>query len=269
MEATIHELHTSLDLLHGNIARIDINQQQLLVQVDLISVRVQDDAKTNADTVHQLTALQDHFDAATPGTVWAHGRTPSPEEDDADLDDIIIAGKATLRPAHVTWTGNSAGASSAQPAATSGGDGLLGGGRPGGVGSADTGGAGGGGLGGAGGGRPGTDSTIKHQRKMSFPCFNGDQPRIWKDKCLDYFRLFNVNPSLWLISCTLHMDGNTALWLKAYRLRHEVSTWTTLMLADEEKFGADDHRRYMKQLLQLKQRDTVEDYQAQFEELSY
>jgi hypothetical protein len=59
---------------------------------------------------------------------------------------------------------------------------------------------------------------------MSFPRFNGDQPRIWKDKCLDYFRLFNVNPSLWLISCTLHMDGNAALWLKAYKLRHEIST---------------------------------------------
>jgi hypothetical protein len=96
---------------------------------------------------------------------------------------------------------------------------------------------------------------------MSFPRFNGDQPRIWKDKCLDYFCLFNVNPSMWLISCTLHMDGDAALWLKAYRLRHEISTWTELMIAVEEKFGADDHRRYMKQLLQLKQRGTVEEYQ--------
>jgi hypothetical protein len=87
---------------------------------------------------------------------------------------------------------------------------------------------------------------------MSFPRINSDQPRIWKDKCLHYFRLFNVNPSLWLISCTLHMDGNAALWLKAYRLRHEISTSTALMIAVEEKFGADDHRRYMKQLLQLK-----------------
>jgi hypothetical protein len=41
------------------------------------------------------------------------------------------------------------------------------------------------------------------------------------------------------------------------------------MLAVEEKFGADDHRRYMKQLLALKQRGTVEEYQLQFEELSY
>jgi hypothetical protein len=65
------------------------------------------------------------------------------------------------------------------------------------------------------------------------------------------------------------MEGNAALWLKAYQLRHEISTWTALMVAVEEKFGADDHRKYMKQLLSLQQRGTVEEYQVQFEELSY
>uniref|UniRef100_A0ACD5VTD4 Uncharacterized protein n=1 Tax=Avena sativa TaxID=4498 RepID=A0ACD5VTD4_AVESA len=104
---------------------------------------------------------------------------------------------------------------------------------------------------------------------MLFPRFDGDQPRIWKDKCLDYFRLFNVHPSLWLVSATLHMDGNAALWLKAYRLRHEINSWPALMIAMEEKFGADDHRKFMKQFLALKQRGTVEEYQAQFESLSY
>jgi hypothetical protein len=63
-------------------------------------------------------------------------------------------------------------------------------------------------------------------------------------------------PSLWLISPTLHMDGNAALWLKAYRLRHEITSWPVLMAAVEEKFGADNHRKFMKQLLSLKQRGT-------------
>jgi hypothetical protein len=65
------------------------------------------------------------------------------------------------------------------------------------------------------------------------------------------------------------MEVNAALWLKAYRLRHEVNTWPKLMQAVEEKFGSDDHRKYMKQLLALKQKGTVEEYQIQFEELSY
>jgi hypothetical protein len=104
---------------------------------------------------------------------------------------------------------------------------------------------------------------------MSFPRFDGENPRIWKDKCLDYFKLFNVNPSLWLVSATLHMDGDAALWLKAYRLRHEITTWPTLMVAVMEKFGADDYRKALKQFFALKQRGPVEEYHKQFETLSY
>jgi hypothetical protein len=65
------------------------------------------------------------------------------------------------------------------------------------------------------------------------------------------------------------MDGNAALWLKEYRLRHELYTWPELMTAVEEKFGADDHRKFMKQLLALKQRGSVQEYQLQFESLCY
>lgn len=78
-----------------------------------------------------------------------------------------------------------------------------------------------------------------------------------------------MNPSPWLVSCTLHMDGNVALWLKAYRLRHEIKSWPALMTVVEEKFGADDHRRSMKQLLALKQKGKVIEYQLQFEALCY
>jgi hypothetical protein len=65
------------------------------------------------------------------------------------------------------------------------------------------------------------------------------------------------------------MDGNAALWLKAYRLRHSLTTWPELMSAVLEKFGADDYRKYLKQLLALRQTGTVEEYQLQFESLSY
>jgi hypothetical protein len=148
------------------------------------------------------------------------------------------------------------------------GGGVLGGTGQGGPSGGVLGGTGQGGVGGSRHNNFGDQST-KHNLKMSFPRFDGDQPRIWKEKCLDYFRLFNVNPALWLVSATLHMEGNAALWLKAYRLRHEINTWPQLMLAVEEKFGTDDHRRFMKQLLALKQQGTVEEYQTQFEQLSY
>lgn len=77
---------------------------------------------------------------------------------------------------------------------------------------------------------------------------------------LRLFPLVQVHPSLWLVSATLHMEGNAALWLKAYRLWHEINTWPALMVAVEEKFGSDDHRKFLKQFLALKQRGTVEEY---------
>lgn len=268
-EASLTELQASLDLLHGRVACMDTTQHQLVAQLGLIATAVQDSARMHDDAARQFAVLEQRLDASTQAMADLRVRAPYPEEDEADPADCVVIGKGTLRTAHVTWAGNTEGASSATHAGDSpcgGSDGLSalgGGGILGGVGS--------GGTGGAGGGRPssGGEQHSKHQLKMSFPRFDGDQPRIWKDKCLDYFRLFNVHPSLWLVSCTLHMDGNAALWLKAYRRRHEVNSWTALMTAVEEKFGADDHRNFMKQLLSLIQRGTILEYQAQFEELLY
>jgi hypothetical protein len=218
---------------------------------------VENSGKASEAVARQLEALENRIAHNTHPMDREQSRPPEDEEVDPTV--AVGVGKATLRPAQVTWSGNTPGASAAASLGTEGdlqhhhgGDGIMGGGRPGGAGGGGFGGAGGGGFGGAGGGRTRTEDTPRHQLKMSFPRFDGTHPRIWKDKCLDYFRLFNVNPSLWLVSCKLHMEGNAALWLKAYRLRQEIPTWTALMVAVEEKFGADDHRKFMKQLLALK-----------------
>jgi hypothetical protein len=61
---------------------------------------------------------------------------------------------------------------------------------------------------------------------MSFPKFNGEHPRVWRDKCLYYFTLslFNIHKSLWV---TDDAEGN-ALWYQAYSiwLRHVILPWT-------------------------------------------
>jgi hypothetical protein len=222
-EASIQELRASLDLLHGNVARINTTQQQLMEQMGLISAAVENSTKANDAVARQLAALEHRLVNNTQPMDCDRGCPPSLEEADADPEAGVVTGKATLRPAHVKWTGNTPGASSAAGPGgegdghyNNGSDGILGGARPGG--------AGGGSSRGACGGRPVLDGTLKHQLKMSFPKFSGDHPKVWKDKCLDYFRLFNVNPSLWLVSCTLHMEANAALWLKAYRLCHEVNS---------------------------------------------
>ena len=40
----------------------------------------------------------------------------------------------------------------------------------------------------------GTQRT--YMPKMQFPSFNGSNPGIWKDKCEDYFSIFNLPESM-------------------------------------------------------------------------
>lgn len=78
--------------------------------------------------------------------------------------------------------------------------------------------------------------------KMPFPKFEGDNPGIWKSKCLDYFQLFELPPSLWATMASLNMDGKAAKWLLVYKQTHGVDSWDTFIHAVEAKFGDNDYR---------------------------
>jgi hypothetical protein len=73
--------------------------------------------------------------------------------------------------------------------------------------------------------------------KMSFPKFTGEHPRIWIDKCADYFCIFNIPECMWTTAASLHMEANAAEWLQMYKLKHGLDSWTTFVDVVEEKFG--------------------------------
>jgi hypothetical protein len=54
--------------------------------------------------------------------------------------------------------------------------------------------------------------------KMSFPLFTGENPRIWKDKSLDYFSIFNLPETLWVQYASVNFDGPAAKWLQVHKL---------------------------------------------------
>uniref|UniRef100_A0ACD6ATY1 Uncharacterized protein n=1 Tax=Avena sativa TaxID=4498 RepID=A0ACD6ATY1_AVESA len=105
--------------------------------------------------------------------------------------------------------------------------------------------------------------------KMSFPRFDGEFPRIWRDKCLDYFRVCNIHPTMWLTAATMHLEGNAAHWFQAYKLKHTVHGWPEFITAVEAKFGVHDYRQFMDELLALKQTSTVDEYCSKFQELVF
>ena len=49
--------------------------------------------------------------------------------------------------------------------------------------------------------------------KLSFPRFDGHHPKIWRDKCMDYFHICNVPEYMWVTTASLHLDDNAAQWL--------------------------------------------------------
>jgi hypothetical protein len=231
---TLDRLQSSLDLLHGVVARIDTTQKQMRVQQEHQAAAIDASAAKHDDTARILQSLLIKLN------LLDKGETTRPPSDDHNPDSSILinAGHSITQPTSPHWVGDTAGATSngapkgkavgTGPEFDPGGAGFLGGGAMGGAGGGGFGGAGGGGSGGVGGGRSssaqGDQGGRNHMPKMSFPRFDGEHPRIWRDKCYDYFRAFNISAALWLTTATLHMDGNAAIWLQSYKKRHELGT---------------------------------------------
>lgn len=105
--------------------------------------------------------------------------------------------------------------------------------------------------------------------KMSFPRFTGANPTIWKDKCLDYFRIFNIPEVYWVTAASMHMDDNASKWLQMHKLTHDLDSWTEFISAVEDHFGSYDYRDAIGELVSLTQDGTLEDYISAFVDLQY
>jgi hypothetical protein len=105
--------------------------------------------------------------------------------------------------------------------------------------------------------------------KMSFPQFSGKTPTIWKDKCENYFTIFDIPPSVWATYASMNMDENAAKWLQMYKKKNGLQDWHSFISAVEKKFGDNDHRTALSQLLELHQEESLETYISNFEDLQY
>jgi hypothetical protein len=88
--------------------------------------------------------------------------------------------------------------------------------------------------------------------KMSFPKFIGENPRIWIDKCHDYFRIFNIPECMWTTAVSLHMEDNVAKWFQVYKLKAGLGDWRVFVAAVEEKFGAFYYMKAVHDLLGIR-----------------
>ena len=74
--------------------------------------------------------------------------------------------------------------------------------------------------------------------KMHFPKFNGAHPKIWIDKCLNYFDIYSIPTHLWVQAASMHLEENAAKWWQSYKITHKKTSWQTFCDTIQAEFGS-------------------------------
>lgn len=116
--------------------------------------------------------------------------------------------------------------------------------------------------------RPGS-SRPPYLPKMEFPKFNGENPRLWVDRCETYFELFCVGDNLKTRFAALNFSGPAASWLQTIELRGGITSWDETRKAVCARFDKDQYQISLRHLDNLIQSGSVSEYYDTFEQLSH
>jgi hypothetical protein len=100
--------------------------------------------------------------------------------------------------------------------------------------------------------------------KTNFPKFDGNHPKLWKEKAEKYFNMFHVPEDYKVDYATLHFTGSAALWLQTYEAQHDIDGWAHLCVAVCQKFAKDLYYADMTKTLSIRQSSDVETYSKEF-----
>ncbi|PAN47275.1 hypothetical protein PAHAL_9G245100 [Panicum hallii] len=75
--------------------------------------------------------------------------------------------------------------------------------------------------------------------KLEFPKFDGQNPRLWKDRCELYFEVYSVSDALKPRFAALNFDGVATTWLQNFELKGRVRSWEALHTAVCARFDKD------------------------------
>lgn len=89
------------------------------------------------------------------------------------------------------------------------------------------------------------------------------------NKCNHYFRIVNIPEQRWVSAAMMHLEGNAAKWLQAYKQTHVIGSWSQFYEAMKTKFGSDDYRSAFMELIAFRQTGLVEEYTTQFQSMQF
>ncbi|CAD6334713.1 unnamed protein product [Miscanthus lutarioriparius] len=108
-----------------------------------------------------------------------------------------------------------------------------------------------------------------HGPKMEFPKFDGENPRLWRDQCVLFFKVYGTHPAMKTRYAALNFKGAAATWLQMIERRGRITDWSKLCDLVFDKYDKDQYQQQLRQLEMLKQTSSVAEYHAQFEKLAH
>jgi hypothetical protein len=113
------------------------------------------------------------------------------------------------------------------------------------------------------------DSHVNHRSlpKIHFPKFDGSCPKLWKQRCEDYFSLYGTHRSMWITVATMQFEGAAARWLQSVQHKLHDTSWEEFCSWLVTRFGRNQYQALLRQLYHMQQSTTVIEYVERFAEL--
>jgi hypothetical protein len=88
--------------------------------------------------------------------------------------------------------------------------------------------------------------------KLNFPSFNGENPKLWLSRSIDYLEMYEVERHKWIKIATMHFLDPAARWLPSVEFKLNSCPWATFESMVLDIFGKDQHAILVRQLLHNK-----------------
>lgn len=70
-----------------------------------------------------------------------------------------------------------------------------------------------------------TDQFVGKLPKLTFPSFDGDNPKLWLSRSEIYFDMYHVHPAMWIRVATMHFSSAAARWLQSIEPKLKQMSW--------------------------------------------
>ena len=87
------------------------------------------------------------------------------------------------------------------------------------------------------------DNSPRHPPlpKIEFPKFDGDNPRLWRDRYEMFFEVYSVGNTLKTRFAALNFSGPAAIWLQTFERKGRVLDWEEFCAAVFAHFDKDQY----------------------------